>query len=80
MNGTSDSLRLYHFAATLVAIGIALWAVYFVENVADTVGKNFQQTQCNQGLLTLATLDIWTEHQLSLCDKTLYKQLEGQYR
>ena len=75
----SESLRLYHFAATLVAIGLVLWVVYFVENVADTVEENFKQTQCNQGLLTLATLNVWEEPQLRQCDRTLYNELKGRY-
>lgn len=76
----NESLRLYHFAATLVAIGILLWALYYVIDIATTAERNYQQTQCNQGLLTLATLDIWREPQLSRCNPTLYNQLKEKYQ
>jgi hypothetical protein len=64
----------------LIAIGIALWAIYFVQNILEVVRDNFQQTQCNQGLLTLATLDNWEEGQLAKCRAPLYNELKEKYR
>lgn len=80
MARTQPNLRMYHFGATLMAIGIALWCLYGLIALTKTATKNYIQTQCNQGLLTLATLDVWTEDQLNHCPPQLKIKLEEKYR
>lgn len=71
---------MYHFAATLMAIGIALWCLYGLVALTKVAKLNYGQTQCNQGLLTLATLDIWTQSQIEQCPAPLKIQLEEKYK
>lgn len=70
-----NRLRAYHFGATLIAIGIALWALVWVQEIQETTKANLEQTQCNQGLLTLATLDVWVERKISYCPADLQDAL-----
>ncbi len=72
-------LRYYHFGATLVAIGIAMVALAWVETLQDTASSNLQNTYCNQGLLTLAALDVWYEDKIALCPEDLQVQLREKY-
>lgn len=73
-------LRIYHFATTLLALGIALWALYWAGVIAHTTKQNYRETQCNQGLLILATHDIWSEARLSKCSPEIKKALEAKYK
>jgi hypothetical protein len=71
---------VYHFGVTLIATGIAAWCLYGLLSLTETLNQNYTQTRCNQGLLTLATLDVWIEEQLSYCRPELKKSLEEKYR
>lgn len=74
------SLRRYHFGATLLAIGIALWVLYGVTGIRGTLDKNYERTQCNQGMLALSLHDVWDEALLSKCPPELKKPLEARYK
>jgi hypothetical protein len=73
-------LRVYHFGATLVAIGIALWATFWIQEIQETTDSNLDETYCNQGLLTLATLDIWIEDKIRYCDPGMQVTLREKYQ
>lgn len=73
-------LRVYHFGATLVGIGIALWATFWIIEIQKTTASNLGETYCNQGLLTLATLDIWVEDKLSYCSPGMQVTLREKYQ
>ncbi len=75
----SRRLRAYHFGATLVAIGLVLWMMYWVKHIDKTTDKNLDQTYCNQGILVIATLQIWHEDDIVRCDDDLEKQLREKY-
>ena len=74
------SLRVYHFGVTLLALGVALWATYWLGIVSHTIRDNYRETQCNQGLLILATHDVWSEARLSKCSPEIKKALEAKYK
>lgn len=81
MNETAARrLRVYHFGATLVAIGVALWAMFWVREIQKTTGANLGETYCNQGLLTLATLDIWVEGRIAYCSPEMQASLREKYQ
>lgn len=75
----TNSLRYYHFMATLLALSIAALATYLVVGVNRTTHQNFKETQCNQGLLILATHGVWSENQIARCDPTIQKALREKY-
>lgn len=72
-----SELRLYHFAATLLVIGIVLWVLYAVLAVKKTTDENLEQTHCNQGLLFLATQHVRDETRLSFCPQDIRVKLQG---
>ena len=81
MNETAARrLRVYHFGVTLVWIGIALLAMFWVREIQKTTGANLSETYCNQGLLTLATLDIWVEDRIIYCSPGMQADLREKYR
>jgi hypothetical protein len=75
----THSLRVYHFGATVLAIGIALIATYWVLEIQKTTQNNFRETRCNQSLLVLATQDVWSEG-LDKCSPEIRKALKEKYR
>ncbi len=75
----SRRLRAYHFGATLVAIGLVFWLLFWVKGINKTTEKNLDQTFCNQGILTLATLQIWHEDDIVRCDDDIEKDLREKY-
>lgn len=76
---TMRRLRVYHFGASLVGIGIALWATFWIAEIQKTTTENLDGTYCNQGLLTLATLDIWVEEKLNHCSPGMQVTLREKY-
>lgn len=73
-------LRLYHFGATLLALGITLWICYAVLSVSHTIKENYEQTQCNQGLLMLDTTGVWSEQRLAKCPTDIRRALRERHR
>lgn len=72
-----SELRLYHFGATLLVVGLVLWVLYGVLAVKKTTDENLEQTHCNQGLLFLATQHVRDETRLSFCPKDIRVKLQG---
>ena len=72
----SREVRIYKavFVVLVVcAIFVLLWALR-VSN--QTIAKNFEQTQCNQGLLVAALTGVKNEHQLAFCSPEIRVALE----
>ncbi len=74
------NLRYYHFGASVLAIGVAVVALMWVTQINSTTKENLKLTHCNQGLLALATLDIWNEHNLSQCEPSILEDLRRKYQ
>lgn len=72
-----STLRKYHFAATLLALGAVLWGLSGVLIIEHKVDSNLEQTHCNQGLLVLALYHKYDFIKLDHCPPDIKRQLQG---
>lgn len=70
-------LRVYHFGVTLLVLGVVLWVGYGVRSIGYTISENYEQTQCNQGLLVLATSGTYLPNKIRYCKSDVRNALEA---
>lgn len=68
---------VYKIGAGLIAVGIALWLLYGLVSVKETVKENLTQTHCNQGLLLLATTGYFDEDRIKECPADIRREVQG---
>ena len=73
-------VRAYYFGVTLCVVGMLVWVMVGVVEIRGDTSNNYEQTQCNQGLLVLALHNVRLEDQLSKCDEKIQSQIREKYR
>lgn len=70
-------LRQYHFAATMLVLGMVSLVFFAVLSVQETASENLQKTNCNQGLLLLATTGHFDQTRIAQCSPEIRKAVQG---
>lgn len=72
-----SDLRLYHFGATLLVVGIGLWVAYIVGSIAIITEENLRDDKCNQALVRLFMFGSTPPESLTpYCNDEIMRQVE----
>lgn len=69
-------VRVYKIVYALLVLCGVIILTWTLRASGATVNKNFEQTQCNQGLLVAALTGVKNQHQLSFCSPEIKALLE----
>lgn len=71
-----NQIRVYKGMAVMLAAATVLVILYGVRDLSETIRSNLVQTNCNQGLLLLATVGVRDEEKLENCSPEVKSALK----